>query len=157
MGVFVARAYAAGLHAGAGLQDLDWIDWTSAYDYQRTHRELAARIPGFQPVFTSDDYNVQCAACEAGIGAMILPVIRHRYARTSRLVQLDIDLGADALGTIFLVCHKRLQNLPKVQAVADRIKNVFVEVRREGSLRRSDAGSPGRARTKARLPSPGVA
>jgi DNA-binding transcriptional LysR family regulator len=126
MRVFVSKAYAANLPPYPALADLDWICWAAPYDDLQTNRELRTLIPDFKPAFTSDDFNVQIAACKAGVGAMVLPQILHRYAGLGEwqgLQELDIDLGA--VGSLYLVCHKRHHHLPKVRAVMDFISREF--------------------------------
>jgi len=128
MRVYVSKAYAAKLPPHPGIADLDWIGWTASYDGLRTEQELSALIPNFKPAFTSDDFIVQMAACKAGLGAMILPQAMHRYAglgELNALQELDIDLGPSAVGTLYLVCHKRHRHLPKVQLVMDFISKEF--------------------------------
>jgi DNA-binding transcriptional LysR family regulator len=41
------------------------------------------------------------------------------------LQELDIELGPDAVGSIYMVCHKRHRYLPKVQLVMDFISMEF--------------------------------
>ncbi|MFA5825342.1 MAG: LysR family transcriptional regulator [Gallionellaceae bacterium] len=136
MRVYVSSAYAATLPAHPGIADLDWICWAAPYGDQQTNQELRAVIPDFKPVFTSDDFNVQTAACKAGVGAMILPQVLHDYAglhEWDALQELDIDLGANAVGSLFLVCHKRHRHLPKVQLVIDFISREFASLRQASS------------------------
>jgi DNA-binding transcriptional LysR family regulator len=92
-------------------------------------------IPNFKPVFSSDDFIVQIAACKAGVGAMILPQVLHHYAGLCELQELDIDLGSAAIGSLYLVCHKRHRHLPKVQLVMDYISTEFAGLR--GGVRRN--------------------
>ncbi len=132
MRVYASKAYAAQLPPHPTFADLDWICWAAPYDELRTNQELAALIPGFTPAFTSDDYNVQIAACKAGVGAMVLPQVLHHYAglrELHALQELDIDLGPDAVGSLYLVCHKRHHHLPKVQLVMDFISREFDSLR----------------------------
>jgi DNA-binding transcriptional LysR family regulator len=129
--VYVARSYAEQLPSPCQLGDLRWISWAAPYEGLRSHQALIEAIPGFAPVFCSDDYNVQRSACEAGVGAMLEARIRHRYACIRDLVELDIDLGPDASGTIHLVCHRRQRNLPKVRAVIEALREEFALARRE--------------------------
>ena len=132
MRVYVSKTYAKQLHPFPGISDLDWICWATPYNELRINQELGNLIPNFKPAFTSDDYIVQLAACKAGVGAMILPRVLHHYAGLGELqdlVELDIDLGPDAVGRLYLVCHKRHHRLPKVQLVMDYISKEF------GSLR----------------------
>ena len=128
MRVYASKTYAAKLPPRPGLSDLDWICWAVPYDELRTNQELSALIPNFKPAFTSDDFIVQIAACKAGVGAMILPQVLHHYAglrELDELQELDIDLGPNAVGSLYLVCHKRRHGLPKVQLVMDYISREF--------------------------------
>jgi DNA-binding transcriptional LysR family regulator len=129
MRVYTSKAYAERLPQKPGLADLDWICWAAPYDDLRINQELSALIPNFKPVFTSDDYIVQTAACKAGVGAMILPQILHRHAGLRELQELDIELGPDAVGYLYVVCHKRHRRLPKVQLVMDLISREFDALR----------------------------
>lgn len=129
MRVYASKAYAARLPQKPGLADLDWICWAAPYDGLRINQDLSALIPDFKPVFTSDDYIVQTAACKAGVGAMILPQILHRHAGLHELQELDIQLGPDAIGYLYVVCHKRHHRLPKVQLVMDFISREFDALR----------------------------
>ena len=128
MRVYTSRAYAARLPAPPDIADLDWICWAAPYDDQQTNRALSALIHNFKPAFTSDDFIVQMAACKTGVGAMILPQVLHHYAglrELQELQELDIDLGSDAVGSLYLVCHKRHRYLPKVGLVMDFICSEF--------------------------------
>lgn len=132
MRVYAAKTYAAKLPPRPGIADLDWICWATPYGDLQINQELSALIPDFKPAFTSDDYIVQIAACKAGVGAMILPQVLHRYAglrEWGKLQELDIDLGPTAVGSLYLVCHKRHRHLPKVQLVIDFISREFASLR----------------------------
>jgi DNA-binding transcriptional LysR family regulator len=127
MRVYASKTYAKKLPQKIGLADLDWICWAAPYAELHVNQELSAQIPDFKPAFTSDDYNIQVAACKAGVGAMILPQVLHQYdgLREWRVLQeLDVDLGG-AVGSLYVVCHKRHQRLPKVQLVIDCISKEF--------------------------------
>lgn len=132
MRVYTSKAYAKKLPPQPGLADLDWICWAAPYAELQVNQALSAQIPDFKPAFTSDDYNVQIAACKAGVGAMILPQVLHHYAGLrvmDELQELDIDLGPTAVGYLYVVCHKRHHRLPKVQLVTDFIAREFAALR----------------------------
>ena len=75
--------------------DLDWIAWAPPHDQAPPNPQLAALLgERFRPVFTSNDYLVQLAAVEAGVGAMVLGRKFHRLSRIGQLVELAIDFGA---------------------------------------------------------------
>lgn len=130
--VYVSQAYAAKLPPCPGIADLDWICWAAPYDTIYTSQGLSSLIPDFKPAFTSDDYIVQIGACKAGVGAMMLPQALHHndgLREMQALQELDIDLGPDAVGTLYLVCHKRRRHLPKVRLVMDFISREFESLR----------------------------
>jgi len=133
MRVFTTKAYAAKFKSRPALADLDWICWAAPYDELDSNQELSALIPNFKPAFTSDDFIVQIAACKAGVGAMILAQALSHYVGLSKLQELDIDLGPDAIGRLYLVCHKRHHHLPKVRLVMDFISREFDLLRQVSS------------------------
>jgi DNA-binding transcriptional LysR family regulator len=119
VGVFAAPAYAKRLPKKPRLADIDWIAWAPPFDHLSPNPELARLVPGFRPVFASDDFLVQLAATAAGLGAMFLGRVRHRYSR-DELVELDVDTGP-LQRTLSLVCAKSALDIPRVRAVADAL------------------------------------
>lgn len=126
MGVFVSADYARRLPKRPRLKDLDWVAWAAPYADLRANMELQALLPDFQPAFASNDYVVQLAACKAGAGAMLLPTLLHGR-KGDGLCKLPINLGPNAVGTLYLVCHKRRRQLPKVRLVMDFIAREFFD------------------------------
>ncbi|MFZ6744826.1 LysR family transcriptional regulator [Undibacterium sp. JH2W] len=122
---YCSASYAVRLPAQPKLAELDWICWASSYDHLYVNQELARLIPDFTPAFTSDDFNVQVAACRAGVGVMVLAKALHRYSQLHELHELDMDLGTEVSGQLFLVCHKRHRNLPKVELVIRYLREEF--------------------------------
>ncbi len=127
--VYASPAYAATLQAQPKPEDLDWICWAESHDHLYVNQCLRAMIPNFKPAFTSDDFNVQVAACRAGLGVMPLAKAPHPYAVINELTELDLDLGPEAVGSLYLVVHKRHRYLPKVQCVTELISTAFAELR----------------------------
>lgn len=123
--VVASKSYAAKLPKKPRLQDLDWIAWAPPFEDVTPNPELAAIIPDFRPVFTSDNYLVQWRACEAGIGAMLAGRERHRFSLPSTIVPLDIELGAHKTSSIHLVCAKSALAVPRVRVVAELIAEEF--------------------------------
>lgn len=76
---------------------------------------------GFRPVFTSNDYLVQLAAAEAGVGVMVLGRRFHRMSRIGNFVELNLDLGPSARTTFHLVVAKRMVDVPRIRAVTDAL------------------------------------
>jgi len=75
-------------------------------------------IPGFTPVFSSDDYLVQKAAVNAGVGAMLLskPIGFER----SELVQIDLGIKLPDR-KFYIVCAKSMRTVPRVKAVVEHL------------------------------------
>jgi DNA-binding transcriptional LysR family regulator len=119
--VCVSTAYARKLPRRCGMADLDWIAWAPPYDQLPPNPQLAAAIPGFRPVFTSNDFLVQLAAVEAGVGAMVLGRGLGSRSRIASLVELPVDLGPAADTTMYLVGAKRMVDVPRVRVVIDAI------------------------------------
>ncbi len=117
VGVFGSPAYARSLPKKPRVADVAWIGWAPPLDHLSPNPELARMIPGFRPVFASDDFLVQLRAAEAGIGAIFLGRARHRFSSAS-LVELDVDVG-DLKRALHLVCARSALDIPRVRAVAD--------------------------------------
>jgi DNA-binding transcriptional LysR family regulator len=116
---FATRRYRARLPKGYTIADVGWISWAPPYAHLPPTPQLEAIIPGFRPVFTSDSYLIQLQAAESGIGAMILGRERHRFAPHTALVELALDLGPQAVGSLYLVSAKTALLVPRVRAVID--------------------------------------
>jgi DNA-binding transcriptional LysR family regulator len=127
--IFANPAYATQHISASKPADLAWICWATPYDDLLSNQVLTSLIPDLKPVFTSDDFIVQIAACKAGVGAMLLPQLLRHYPGFQDLQEINIDLGTDTFSSLYLVCHKRHQHLPKVQAVIDCIRSEFASLR----------------------------
>jgi DNA-binding transcriptional LysR family regulator len=133
---FASPEYAAKLPPGYGLRDVDWIGWAPPLDQLSPNPELARAVPGFRPVFASDDFLVQLRAAEAGMGAMVLARAWHRFTRLDMLTELAVSLGKVDAGA-FVVTTRSALAIPRVRAVADLLATEFRHVRRT-----PHAGSP---------------
>ena len=120
-GAFAVASYVEQLPSGYGFDDVDWIAWATPLDALPPNPQLEALVPGFRPVFASDDFLVQLRAVTAGVGAMFLGGTQHRLSLLSSLCQLDLDLGQHRRGSLHLIGAKRALEIPRVRAVADRI------------------------------------
>ena len=117
VGVFASPAYAKKLPKNPRLTDVAWIGWAPPLDHLSPNPELAKLIPGFAPAFASDDFLVQLRAAEAGVGAIFLGRLRHRFSASS-LVELDVETGP-IRRSFHLVCAKTAMEIPRVRAVAE--------------------------------------
>jgi DNA-binding transcriptional LysR family regulator len=126
--VHVAPALAKRLPRRPRLQDLPWIAWAPPYQELPPNPQLAELIPGYTPAFSADEILVQLAAAEAGVGAMVLPRLRHRFSRPSALVPLDIDLGPFARGAMHLVAARSALDIPRIRLLAQLIETELRKV-----------------------------
>jgi len=111
------------------LTDIPFIAWAPPFEAMVPNPQLEQLIPGFTPVFASDDYLVQLRAAEAGVGAMFLGDVRHRFAPRSTLKRLKLELGAHARGSIHLVAARSALDVARVRAVADILAREMRRVR----------------------------
>lgn len=119
---FAAKSYARRLPARYGPADVDWIAWAPPYEQAPPNPQLAALLgERFNPVFTSNDYLVQIAAVEAGVGAMVLGSRFHRLSRVGQLVPLNLDFGAAGRAVCHLVVAKRMVDVPRIRAVVEAL------------------------------------
>ena len=65
---------------------------------------------------------MQLAAAEAGVGAIVLPLLRHRFSRPTALVPARVDLGPFARGALHLVCARSALDVPRIRLVAQLIE-----------------------------------
>lgn len=120
-GLYASADYAAGLAPDATIADLDLICWSDDQGHFQVNRELQRLVPGFKPVFSSDDFNVQLAACVQGLGAMVLfdGIMGHPMLKS--LVLLPVKLDKEYLGEVFVQVHRRLHGLPRIMAVLEQL------------------------------------
>lgn len=128
--VFVSKALKARLPRRVTLQALPWIAWCPPFDSIPPNPQLEAMIPHFVPAFTADHFLVQMAAAEAGVGAMVLGRVSHRFSRESPLVPLELDLGDHARQELHLVCAKSALDIPRVRRVAELIVDELKRTKR---------------------------
>jgi DNA-binding transcriptional LysR family regulator len=124
---FASPEYVKTLPRRYALTDVAWIGWAPPLDHLSPNRELSKLIPGFRPVFASDDFVMQLRAAEEGMGAIVLGRVEHRLQRRT-LVELDVDLGRYR-GGLYLVCARSALSIPRVRAVADQLVAELRDVR----------------------------
>jgi DNA-binding transcriptional LysR family regulator len=117
VGAFASEAYAKTLPRKCRLRDVAWIVWAPPFENVTPNPELAAAIPDFRPVFASDDFLVQIRAAEAGLGAIFLGRVGHRFS-SWRLVPLELDLRLPPR-PLHLACARSALEIPRVRAVSE--------------------------------------
>jgi len=138
---FVTPAYRDALPPKPTLADIGFIAWAPPFEQLSPNPELAALLPGFKPVFASDDFIVQRRAAEAGVGAIFLGRVRHRYSKDSPLVPLGLDLGPHATSSLHLVCAKSALAVPRVRVVAELLEDDMRWAARASARTPASAGS----------------
>lgn len=116
---FVSKSYAAKLPKKPALSEIDFIAWAPPFEQFPPNPQLAELIPGFRPSFSCDDFIVQQRAAEAGVGAIFMHKVRHRFNRLSDLVPLGLDLGPHATSSLHVVCAKSALGVARVRAVVE--------------------------------------
>lgn len=117
--VYVSPSLAKRLPRRPTLAEVPWIGWAPPYENVPPQPQLAAMIPNFRPVFTSDHYLIHLAAAQSGVGAVILFKARHRFLRERGLVELPIDLGTWRLTDVLLVSARSALEIPRVRIVSE--------------------------------------
>lgn len=125
-GVFASKKYAQSAQ-GKSLQELDWVAWAAPLDHLEPNPTLEKLIPGFQPAFASNDYNVKTRAVAEGLGAMILPRLAHKNTPYPNLVELDVQLLLPPVD-VYLVCAKTMRWVPRIRAVAHELVTALSKV-----------------------------
>jgi DNA-binding transcriptional LysR family regulator len=117
--VYVSKTLKATLKKNMAFHTLPWISWCPPFESISPHPQLEAAIQNFVPVLTADNFLVHIAAAEAGVGAVVLARVSHRFARPTNLVPLPIELGPHATTKLYLVCAKSALDIPRVRLVAE--------------------------------------
>lgn len=132
--VVASPTYAATLQPPCTWQDLQWITWTDSYRQVAPRPMLEKAIAGFIPSFTADDYLVQKAAAQAGLGAFTvgLPSLTGSAANERLaadglvMVPMQVQLPTSEY---FVVCAKSSKQIPRVRAVLDALQDVISDLR----------------------------
>ncbi len=119
---FASKSYAKKLPKKPSLSDIDFIAWAPPFEQFPPNPQLATLIPNFRPVFASDDFIVQIRAAQAGVGAVVMQKVRHRFNRDSDLVPLGLELGPHGKYGFHVVCAKSALGVARVRAVAELLK-----------------------------------
>ena len=132
---YATPEYIETLPRGYRLGDVGWIGWTPPLEHLPPNPQLAALVPGFRPIFASDDYLVQLRAAEAGVGAIILGRLRSRNSLPTRLMEMKIDFGK-MTSSLHLVCARSSLGIPRVRAVAELLARDLQAAPRSSGARR---------------------
>lgn len=128
--VVAAPAYIATLSPPCAWSDLQWITWTDSFRHVAPRPMLERAINNFVPSFSADDYLVQKAAAQAGIGAFIMgmPLMETSDANdwlvneSLAAVPMNVQLP---VADFYIVCAKSAQQVPRVQAVLNALAELI--------------------------------
>ena len=126
---WVSNALAKKLPKHPRPRDVPWVGWAPPFEELPPQPMLESIIPGFVPAFTSDNFLVNLAAAEAGVGAIVLGRVTHRFSRARGIVPIDVDMGAAKRGVLCLVCAKSALDIPRVRLVADLLREQMRGIR----------------------------
>ncbi len=114
-----SRAYARELGKLKRLEDARWIAWGPDLAHLPDAAWSRTHGPGVSPVFRTSHFASQLAAACAGLGVVIasLPYAKIGLAEIEHAKSLDAAWNALPSGTLWLVGHRALRNVPRVAAV----------------------------------------
>lgn len=116
--------YVASLPTSPSIADIAWVAWAPPYEHLAPSSVLKAVIPNFTPAFAADDFLVQIAAAEAGVGAVVLGDFggagETRFV-SHRLQKVPLDLSGYGTSTVSLVAAKSAMSIGRIRAVADAL------------------------------------
>ena len=112
-------AYARELGKLKRLEDARWIAWGPDLAHLPDAVWLKTHGPAVSPVFRTSHFASQLAAARAGLGVAIAsaPYGRTGLVEVEHARVLDAAWAALPVGTLWLVGHRALRNVPRVAAV----------------------------------------
>ena len=121
-GLYASPSYRERLPEGAGLPELRIVHYSDEF----AHIPLARLLDGLgaRTALRSNDYLVQRAAVQAGLGA---GVFGEDEARALGLVPIDLPLPADLTASLYLVVHRASRHVPRIAVVIDTIDSLVAE------------------------------
>ena len=122
--VAAAPAVVKKLGRVSDLAAIDWIVWGSDLAHLPDARWIAANVPPERIALRTSSMDAQIHAVHAGLGAMLVP---RPFLRACGLAEVQLDrplarrFATIPTGTLWLVGHRALRDVPRVQAVWDYI------------------------------------
>jgi DNA-binding transcriptional LysR family regulator len=127
MGVYIARAYAAGkrLRVDGNSRGLDLLVFLPAYARLQNAPWLQPVLASSRAVLVTNSTHTLLAAARAGAGVVVVP--RFMALAYPELVSVsdDVSLGDD----MWLVTHPEFRRDPKVRAVAGWLREIGAQLR----------------------------
>jgi DNA-binding transcriptional LysR family regulator len=141
-------AYARELGALRRLEDARWITWADDLAHLPSARWLREQAPGVVPVFKTSHHASQLAAARSGLGVVLaspaFAVLGLEPVKVAR--SLAPALAALPEGSLWLVGHRALRNVPRVAAVWDFIREAIAGQAGEARASGPTSGTASRPR-----------
>ena len=124
--VVASPEYLAKLEPPCDWSDLEWITWTDHFQQVAPRPMLERVVENFVPIFAADDYLVQKAAAQAGLGGFILGVPSLALENAAALLAaqglVEVPMTVRLpVSEFYVVCAKSSQQVPRVRAVLDAL------------------------------------
>lgn len=119
LGVFASPSYAARVGRPRALSELDWVGWESALQHLPEAQWLHSQVKT-APRVAGDNYGVLMEAAQAGLGAILTGALSARHAGLVP-VPVSRSILPRRGPTLWLVGHRALRDVPRVEAVWDFI------------------------------------
>jgi DNA-binding transcriptional LysR family regulator len=122
-------AYARDLGKLKRLEDARWIAWGSDLSHLPDAAWLRSYGPGVSPVFRTSHFASQIAAAAAGLGVVVAsaPFAKAGLVAVDHAKTLDAAWAALPVGSLWLVGHRALRNVPRVAAVWDFVRESLAD------------------------------
>jgi DNA-binding transcriptional LysR family regulator len=111
------------------LEDARWIAWGADLAHIPDAAWLRTHGPGVSPVFRTSHFASQLAAAGAGLGVVVAsaPFAKAGLVAIDHARSLDAAWKALPVGTLWLVGHHALRNVPRVAAVWNFVRESITD------------------------------
>ena len=123
-------AYARAIGKIKRLEDARWIAWGQDLAHLPDAVWLRTHGPGVAPVFRTSHFASQLAAAREGLGVVVAsaPFAKAGLVAIEHAKSLDAAWSALPVGSLWLVGHKALRNVPRVAAVWNFVRETIGDV-----------------------------
>jgi DNA-binding transcriptional LysR family regulator len=123
-------AYARAIGKIKHLEDARWIAWGQDLAHLPDAVWLRTHGPGVAPVFRTSHFASQLAAAREGLGVVVAsaPFAKAGLVAIEHAKSLDTAWNALPVGSLWLVGHKALRNVPRVAAVWNFVRETLGDV-----------------------------
>jgi DNA-binding transcriptional LysR family regulator len=134
--ILASKSMAAHFEKASSLEEIPWITYGPELGHIPDAHWILHQVPEDQVVLRTNSYTAQIAAASAGLGAVVTAPI----VRSSRgLVQVKLkkrlrkSIAAFPLSSLWLVGHRALRHVPRVQAVWAFLVEVGAQLTQSGN------------------------